>query len=91
MSLAAVLGAVAGDFTQHSLVLLHFVALMSPLRHHPFIFIDDFSFKGTHTQVAVFVYLSIYLFIFVCVFVYLSIYLSLYTYTNTYRYSSTLE
>ena len=37
MSLAASLGTLAGDFTQHSLFFLHFVALMSPLRHHPLI------------------------------------------------------
>jgi hypothetical protein len=43
MSLAAVLGTFAGDFTQHSLVLLHFVALMSPLRHHPFILLPQQS------------------------------------------------
>ena len=37
MSFAASLGTFAGDFTQHSLIFLHFVALMSPLRHHPLI------------------------------------------------------
>jgi hypothetical protein len=37
MSFCAPLGAFAGDFTQHSTIFLHFVSLMSPLRHHPLI------------------------------------------------------
>ena len=37
MSFVASLGTFPGDFTQHSLVFLDFVVLMSPLRHHPLI------------------------------------------------------
>ncbi len=33
----------AGDFTQYSLVFLHFVDLMSPLRHHPLILLPQQS------------------------------------------------
>jgi hypothetical protein len=43
MSFTASLGTFAGDFTQHSLVFLHFVALMSPLRHHPLILLPHQS------------------------------------------------
>ena len=43
MSLVAALGTFAGDFAQHSLVFLHFVALMSPLRHHPLILLPQQS------------------------------------------------
>ena len=43
MSLTDSLGTFAGDLTQHSLVLLHFVALMSPLRHHPLILLPQQS------------------------------------------------
>ena len=43
MSFAVSLGTFAGDFTQHSLNFLHFVALMSPLRHHPLILLPQQS------------------------------------------------
>ena len=43
MSLVVVLGTFAGDFTQYSLVFLHFVDLMSPLRHHPLILLPQQS------------------------------------------------
>ena len=43
MSFADSLGAFTRDFTQHSLVFLHFVALMSPLRHKPLILLTQQS------------------------------------------------
>ncbi len=43
MSFPAALGTFAGDFTQHSLVFLHFVTLMSPLHHHPLILLPQHS------------------------------------------------
>jgi len=41
MTFCAPLGAFTGDFTQHSLIFLHFVALMSPLRHNPLILLPQ--------------------------------------------------
>ena len=41
MAFGASLGTFAGDFTQYSLVFLHFVVLISPLHHHPLILLPQ--------------------------------------------------